>query len=322
MLTLHRLQTGLIASAVLALTLPAHAAEVDKYLPEDTEAVVVVNAKQLVDSSLVKKHLLGHIRELLKSNDEAAKILESLGFDPFKDLTSITAAMPLIGNDAKGLIITHGQFDKAKFDAKAEEVVKERGDVLKIHKEGDRKVYEVKVPDGDKPAFVGIVDQTTLVAGPDKQHILDAFATSEGKKKGTLKKEIQELIEKADATQSVWLAATAQAFLKGDLSSDDKAKKNLEKINSVTAGVTIDKGIKAAFMVATKSAENAKELADEFKEVLNQVKGLLTLLAEQNKQLAPLVDAVGNLKVTTEGNNISVKAEVSEEVIEKGLKKG
>jgi hypothetical protein len=320
MLTLRRLQMGVIASAVLMLALPVRAAEVDQYLPEDTQVVLVVNAKQLLDSPLVKKHFLEQLRGLI-SGDEVAKLLDSLGFDPFKDLTSITGAMSLIGNDAKGLLIAHGQFDKAKFEAKAEEVAKDKGDTLKIHKEGDRKVYEVKHDGAEKPHFVGLVDKTTIVAGPEKQSVLDAFAKAEGKTKGTVKKAIQDLIEKVDPKQSVWFTATANAFLKGDFSGDDKAKKNLEKMDSITAGVTVDKGVKVDLAIATKNATNAKELAEEIKEGLSQVKGLLALMADQNKEIAPLVDTVGNLKINTEGSTITLKSEVSEEIIEKGLKK-
>src|SRR5260370_23085737 len=153
MLILRRLQLGLIVGAVLALALPVRAADVDKYLPEDTEVVVVVNAKQLLDAPLVKKHLLEHVRAHLQSNSELVNPLSSLGFDPFNDLTSITAALPMLSNDAKALIITHGQFDKAKFETKAEAVAKEKSDLLKIHKEGDRKVYEIKHEGAEKPSF-------------------------------------------------------------------------------------------------------------------------------------------------------------------------
>jgi hypothetical protein len=321
MLILRRLQLGLLAGVVLALALPVRAADVDQYLPEDTEVVLVVNAKQLLDSPLVKKHFLEQMRELVKTNAEVANILSSVGFDPFKDLTSVTGAMTMIGNDAKGLLITHGQFDKAKFEAKAEEVAKDKSDVLKIYKEGGRKVYEIKHDGPEKPHFVGVVDTTTIVASPDKQYVLDAFAKADGKKKVPVKKAIQDLIGKIDSKQSVWFTATANAFLKGDFSGDDKTKKNLEKMDSITAGVTVDKGVKVDLAIATKSAANAKELAEEIKEGLSQVKGLLALMADQDKNLAPLIDTVGKLQVNTEASTITLKSEVSEETIEKGLKK-
>jgi hypothetical protein len=55
MLRLRRFSILLIAGVVLALALPLRAAEVDKYLPDDTEIVVVLNAKQLFDSRVPKE---------------------------------------------------------------------------------------------------------------------------------------------------------------------------------------------------------------------------------------------------------------------------
>ncbi|HLJ98228.1 MAG TPA: hypothetical protein VKU02_34030 [Gemmataceae bacterium] len=321
MLILRRSHVGWIAVALLASAWPVRAADVDPYLPDDTEVVLTVNTKQLLDSPLVKKHFEQQLRELLKSNDEISSVFTTLGFDPFKDLASITGAMSMVGNDAKGLLIAHGQFDKAKFEAKAEEVAKSMGDVLKIHKEGERKVYEVKHDPAEKPHFVGLVDASTIVASTEKPYVLDALAKSNSKKSTAPKKAIQELIEKVDGKQSVWFAATAQAFLKGDLSGDERAKKNLEKINNLSAGVTVNTGVKVGLTIATKTPANAKELADEIKEGLSQVKGLLALMADQDKRLAPLVDVITNLRTNTDGNTIAVQGDVSAEVIEKALKK-
>src|SRR5437879_12168888 len=103
MLTSRRLQLGLLVGAALVLVLPIRAAEVDQYLPEDAEVVLVVNAKQLLDSPLVKKHFLEQMRDLMKTNTEVANILSALGFDPYKELTSLTEAMTMIVNAPKGL---------------------------------------------------------------------------------------------------------------------------------------------------------------------------------------------------------------------------
>jgi hypothetical protein len=320
MLHLHRFSSLLIAGVVLALALPLRAAEVDKYLPQNTEIVVVVNAKQLFDSPLVKKHFLKQIREVIKSNDQTTEILDDLEFDPFNDLTSITVALTMVGSDAKGLIIAHGDFDKSTFEDKATEVAQGMGNVFKIHKEKGCKIFELNAAGGGKALFLGVVDDNTIVAGPEKQYVLDAFAKANGKEDGGVKKEIQELIEQVDPKQSMWFAATASAFLNGDLSRDERARKDLEKVNGITAGITVHRCIRAAFTIAAKSGDSAKALAQEIKMGLEQTKGLLPLLAQQNKELAPVVDTVASLRVSTEGSTVTVRGEITEESVEKGLK--
>jgi hypothetical protein len=321
MLSLRRFQIASIAVAVFVLVLPARAAEVDKFLPADTEIVVVVNARQLLDSPLVKKHVLNHVHEFIESNDQITEILDDLEFDPFADLKSITAALTMVGTEAKGLIIIHGEFDEAKFADKAKEVANQKGDILKIHKDDECTIYEVNIDGGGKPLFVGIVDENTIVAGPEKQYVLDAFAKALDKKDSAVSREIQELIEKANTKQSIWFAATANAFLQGDLSHDEKARKNLEKVSGITAGITIGRDLKVAFTIAAHSADSAKELDREIKTALEQAKAFLPLLAEQNKELAPAIDAVASLRVNTDGSTVTIKGEVSEELIEKSLKK-
>ena len=82
---------------------PARAAEVDPYLPDDTEVLVTVNVRQVLDSPLVKKSTLEKLREALKDIDMAEDVLKDLGFDPFKDLDRVTAFIRAVrGNDRSG----------------------------------------------------------------------------------------------------------------------------------------------------------------------------------------------------------------------------
>src|SRR5262245_50998705 len=97
----------LLPCALAALALPARAAEVDKYLPNDTQGVLSVNVRQLLDSSLIKKHGLEQIRAGLENNQKAQDLLKSLDFDPLKDIGSITAAGPGGDDPDKGLVILH-----------------------------------------------------------------------------------------------------------------------------------------------------------------------------------------------------------------------
>jgi hypothetical protein len=322
MLILRRTHKWLLAGALLALVLPARAAEVDKYLPEDFDFIAVLNVKQILESPLVKKHGLEKAKEFLKEKEEVGQVLTALGFDPFKDLSSVTiVGMDIMPPNNKGYVILHGQFDIAKFESKAEEVAKDHPE-LKIHKEGDHKIYEVSPPNADKPLFVGLMDKTTIIASTEKDFVLDSFGRASGKTKGTVKKELQELVEKADAKQSVWMGLGHSIFDKiPQAGQDEKAKKSIEKIKDLTFGLSIAKDIKLTISVTAKSADSAKELAEEAKEGLETAKGFLALAAGQEKRLAPLVDLVGGMKISTEGSTVTLKGEASEELIEKSLPK-
>ncbi len=321
MRTMSRSKIIVLAGALASLAIPARAAEVDKYLPNDAEVAMVLNIKQLTEAPLIKKHALGQLKEIMKGNEELGKALEAMGFDPLRDLTSITAAINGFNANSKGLVIAHGQFDTGKFEAKAEELAKEKSQFLKVVKEGNYKLYEVNAPGSEKPLLVALVDKSTIVASNEKEPVLEALAKAAGTKKSETNSALRTLIEKQDAGQTFWGVIPGAVLSKSEFASmDEKTKKISERIESITLGITVSKDIKLGMTIAAKTADNAKELAEDLKEGLNQAKGFLALMAGNQKNLAPVVDLVNSIKVATEGNNLTLKSEVSEEMIEKGLK--
>jgi hypothetical protein len=325
MVCLYRFRTTLLAAALLALALPARAAEVDKFLPNDTEVILTLNVRQILDSPLVKKYGQEPLKMALKSNDEAQRILQALGFDPFTDLTSITATSSGGKEAERGLLIIHGKFDTDKFHAHAEKIAKDMADQLKIHKVGNHKLYETKVPDPmggqEQTLFIALATRTTIVGAPTRDYVLDALAKAEGKKQTELKKEIQTLLEKADANQSMWMLATGSSLAKSPLAAaDEKVKETLGKIASFTGGLTITDEIKAELVVGAMTPDAAKELATEISDGLTQAKGFATLLAGGRKELAAVGEILETIKSSRQGSLITIKGQVTKEVIDKALK--
>src|SRR5712672_1974464 len=147
---MRSLTTRGLGIAVLGLTLvltslqaapSATPAKIDsnKLLPDDTEAVIAINLKQLFDSALIKK--------IDKKHSDTDKIKKEIGFDPTKDLESVVFAIPGGGKGEKALIIINGTFDAAKLQAKADEAIKSNGEHGKVHEVEDGKnklkVYEI-----------------------------------------------------------------------------------------------------------------------------------------------------------------------------------
>ena len=91
MVTLPRLSfTGTLAA--IALALPARSAEVDRFLPDKTEAVLTINVKQMLHGGLVKKYGLEALQQGLKDCGEIQTILHGMGIDPFQDIDRLVVA--------------------------------------------------------------------------------------------------------------------------------------------------------------------------------------------------------------------------------------
>jgi hypothetical protein len=303
-------------------------AGVDPLLPDDTQVVVTVNLRQLLDSPVIKKHGLGPAREALKGIDEVQDILDDLNFDPFKDLDQVIIASPGGAEQDRGLVIVHGHFDLAKFKARGDKAARDNPDSLKIHQVPDGQggqmvIYEVNTQQGggDAPLFVALPSKTVLLASPGKDYVVDALKKDRGKQRPALKnKEIRALIDKMDDQQTVAIAAVG-AGLPGGALSDNKAKQALDQVEAIGGGVTLRDDLKIEVIVSAKSPDGAKQFKEAADKALRQAVTLAALAATAEPRLNPLFEIVKTLKVTARGKLVTFKGQVSAELIEEALEK-
>ena len=148
--------------------------------------------------------------------------------------------------------------------------------------------------------------------------VVDALDKQAGKKKSELKKELAALLAKVDSKRSIAMVALPNGL--GGQQAQDFA----DKIKNVTGGVTLSDEVKADFVLAGKDEKGAKAVAETLEDGLSQVKGLIALMANQQKELAPVIDVIGTIKIAADGSNVNLKAEISKDVIaklEKDVKK-
>ncbi len=322
------LRRAFVTVSALLLFVPlGRAADLDPYLPEDTESILNINVRQLLDSQLVKKHLLDVAQEALRSNDQLQDILNDLGFDPFKDLDRVVVASPIGTEKDRGLVIVHGRFDVAKFKAKGEEAAKDHSDNLKIHKilGGKQLLYEVNHPDLDDPLFVALAGNDTLLASPGKDYVVNALKKSGKDAKPTLKnKKFQALLEKVDVGQSLSLGAvTTPEVAKVIEKTPGDVKGMVEKIQAVAGGLTISDEIKLEIAVTAKNAKDAKDLSDSAKAGLNLVLSFAAPLSQNAntpKWVELVVEVVKAVRVTNKSETVFVKGRISNDLIEDALK--
>ncbi len=315
---------GLAVAATL-LSAPARAADIERYLPADTETVVTFNIRQILGSQLAKKNGLEQLRDLIKSQEEVDAVLKDLGLDPLKDIDKVIVAAPATREQDKGLVIIHGRFNLDKFKARAEKEAKDRKDTFKILKVkdgqgGEHTVYELAVSaQGNSTYFAGFADRTTLLAAPAKDYLIDGLRVKDATKVKLKNQTFQDLLAKADDQQSFSIATTGEALAKSQLA--EPIKEFLPKINTVVGGITFTDGIKMEFAVATKRAVDAKQILEGIDKGLGYAKVLLNLAAMNMKELAPVVGIVESIKTSAKDSTVTIKGEVSGETLNKLIPK-
>jgi hypothetical protein len=288
----------------------ARAAEPDKLLPADTTMVLTVNVRALLDSPVVRKHALDLIKTALKHNEQVEKLLAAAGLDPLKDLKSVVVAAPGLA-PKNVLVIVHGNFDLDKIHKAADAFAAKNPAELVIHKEGDLRLYESR--QGTHTTFAAFPDRETLVAAPTQTLLTKAAA----KKDGKVGAELQGVLGTVNDKQGVWLATLMPAELKKMLARNPQAKELADKVQSLSGGVTLDKGLQAAFVVLTTDAA----AADTLSKLLDGGKGFAALLVSGNPQFGKfLTEVIEAIEISTDKTAVKIGLKVTEEQFEKGMK--
>lgn len=322
--------SALLTVALLAVgAVPLCAADL-KYLPDDTEIVITVNFRQILTSELVKaqKEAIAQARAMLEQQvpAEAQKWLKKAGFDLFKDLDSVTIALPAKKDAKEVLIVVDGSFQADKFYGTAEEAAKQYAGVLKVTKAGEQKLVEVTPPEKGDGMFVALAGDKVLVAGSTKAGLTTALARGAGNEKPKLKKEILTLLETTSPKQSISAVASGKALAKLLESAklpDGQAQAiapALQAIDGLSAAITITKDLQFQIGIGTKDAETANNLAKGANFGILLIKGVVAQKAQEDQKLMPLVDIVNTLRVTTMSSSVLFRGEATLDNIDKLIK--
>lgn len=321
----------LCALALALFAAPAApAADLDPFLPPDTESYLSVNVRQIIDSPLFQKQLLAPAKQmLLEAGGESLQdVLKDLGVDPFKNIDRITIASPGGIETDRGLIIVHGSFDADKFKTKGDDAARNNGDTLKLHKANlgggaSHLIYEFVLPQQDSSLFAALASNKTLIFSPGKDYVLDALKQARARQKPELKnKEFAALLARLDDRQSVSLAVLGKSL---DHAENDLIPKFLAEafggVEALGGGLTVKDDIKLELLLASKDGESASRMHKALDKGVKLVIVGLSLLGEERKEWTFLLEVVKSIRVSNKGKVVSVSARLTQDLIEDFFKK-
>ena len=282
-------------------------------LPADTQALIHLNFRAMIDSPLAKK--MGIEKEIIKALDFDVEFIAEIGFDPLKDIDSITIAAPGGGDMEKGLIIVAGKFKADKLVAKANEDAKNNEDNVKIHKAGDKTIFELKCffPDQQVPMFM-MIASNTILASTQKEYLEKALANSDSK---LANKDFSALVEKLDPDLAISMVAVSSAFPSKAIPEPYKAI--IEGIDSIIGGIGIDEDVTLKINVFTKDEDSSKKLKETMDQGMAQALGFLGLMAAQEKELTPVLEFVKSMKTSSKEKMMSLEGKLPGKMIEDAI---
>jgi hypothetical protein len=310
-----------LSAAAPAADLPP--ATLDKLLPDDTQVVFTVNVRQLLDSAVVKKYVLGDVQKALDT--EAAKVLRLLGLNPIKEVDGITVATPGGADQGKWLAIVTGSFDPAKLRAGAEQFAQAHPDAVAVSKVDGVPVYEdlTKDKQSSAPRYFALLGKQTVIASPAKEYVAEAIAKAAGKRPAKLDAGLRTLIARQDLRQSLWLAAVTSKEMRQQLAKNAGGglKDFADKIQSVSGGLTVTDEIRLNVRVQTSDA-NAARMVRQQLEADKAIAVLAVSVRDELKDYAPTItDVLNAFRFSQDQGAVSVELTVAANLIDKGVKR-
>ena len=319
----------LSGATAIASTRPARAAEIDPLLPKETESVVFVNMKQLVESDLIKKFALGQLKQMVSSNDDVQQILKATGLDPFKDIDRVTlGSWGKDKDDMKAVAVVRGRFDPAKiFEAVKAQAAKD-ADKLAIveQKDGEStyKLLKITLESQPKPFYAAVADENTLIGGNDKKLVASTLTSVKEKAKPALKKELGELLLKQDEKSTMFLVGLVPEGQEMKLPPNipgidsEKVGKQLEKLRNIAMKLNLTEDVSVEISMGMADADAADDFGGSVDQLIGMVKGFLPAVAGQQPNAKPVVDEiVKTLKSGIKGSDVTLKVKLSGDAIGK-----
>lgn len=312
---------GLVLLAGLAA--PVRAAEVDPLLPAETEGVVQINFRQILESDLIKKYALEQIKQALQGAD-AKKMMETVGVDPLKDIDRATISFwGKDPQDMNGVGIIRGKFDPAKLYKAVEEITKKEPEKAEIVTEGTYKMVKVNPEkEGSKPVYISVADEKTIVAGSSAKLVASTLSAAAKAGKPQVKKELAAVILAQDEKASLFMCGLTEGKVDVppglNIPGVDGAKlaKQLETMKSFSLTINVTGDVSLEVGMGMKDADSADDFANTVDGLVNTAKTFLPLLAAQQPAFKPLVDEVTkSLKSKVKDTNVTLSLKVTAEAI-------
>ena len=239
--------------------------------PAAARVVVGVDVGQLRASPAAAK-----IQQLaLESQADKATLEEfqrRTGFDPIKQISSLTAAFPedARGSGDFGLVLRADHFDEARLIAYVRDELQKKDDDLVSNKRGRLTLWSSK----RDPSVVGFfIDDHTFALGAggwgtrmadlvDKTSPADSAATN---------LELVRLVERAAGTHAIWGTAIVPAETRKSLAAQPGLA-DAATINTLSASIDFGKGLEATLIADAASADAARGLATKVTESLRDAK--------------------------------------------------
>jgi hypothetical protein len=301
----RRILPAVIVAAAFAW--PARAVEIDKFIPPNTEAVIIINLRELLNSAVIRNYGHDKVRGELESNEDAKRFFRAAGFDPLRAVHQVVIAYSAVADTrAQFLVVLHGEFDTDKIQAAFDRLANSKTGELQVIEQAGRKLYEIKrSAAGNKPFYAVVVDNNTLLVAASPEH---AGASFKGGARSN--PELAMVLSTFGGKECVCAAAAVTEQRRQALAGNGNLREIGPKLQYLTGFVDLTEDVKLKVSVQASDEDGAAKV----KATLGRTVPLIGMMAaDKSEKLGPaLTELAKKVEIKKEDKNaVSVSLTVT-----------
>jgi len=239
--------------------------------PVGTKVVAAIDVARLRESPAAAK-LAAQAQQNPADQQEIEEFTRRTGFDPLKQLGSITVAFPeeARAHGEVGMVLRADDLDETRLVAYARDQAQKSGDDLVSRPHGRFTLWSSK----RDPDMVGFfIDRQTfaLGAGGWGEKMADLAESARPVDSAATDVDLVNLVERAAGTHALWAAAIVPEATRKTLTADPRFA-DAAAILTLSAGIDLGKGLDGVLLADLATAAEAKSLALKVSEALREAK--------------------------------------------------
>jgi hypothetical protein len=304
----------------LCLTISALADNPISYLPANTDAILTIHSREIAQKPLLSKVAGDLLRDVLKSNQQAADAVQASGIDPMKDVEKITIGLDIDQLDTpKPFILLEGKFDPNKIaGAVSSYLEKNPGKATPITLASGKSAYRVPGAKPEETMYTAILDDGHLLIAGSEKDIEGAFVAVQGRKP-VISADLSQLLKSAPIKTPIAIHAWVKGKLKEVKIPNEQFKNRVMGLQWATATIDFTTDITVEMKAGAPDEAAAKQLSEALGGVVYLGRLQVTAAADEQPILKPVVELLRTTKVTYAGPVVIAKGGIKGASLEKAL---
>jgi hypothetical protein len=279
------------------------------YVPEDSEAVLAVNVRSLLESP-VRSRLTPLLQQLIRRGERRLPWMDLLGLNPIDDLDYLQISFAP-GTGGEPLWLARDRLDRSRIQIGPDKLQEKTVDHFRVWEYTERQTKRTTriAPVGDmfvvSETLGRVLSALKHASTPRPIAVRDAT--------------LRELLTKVDRRQSLWLAASIKSL--GSIAGiEDPILKRVLRLllahtESVYGSIACKEDVQVELHFRAATAEGAQRLEADLQSISEAAPGAAVLLGRR-KELLPLLRLLESGKTHRDGNEVLLRCELAADQLE------